>query len=261
MREAPETSHGTAEHPVHGPVRFDAVSFRYAPDRPWALHQVSLEIAPGTLLAVVGAPGSGKSTFVKLLLGLDRPDAGRIALGGVDVQQIGSGDLRRQIGVVPQEVQLFAGSIADNIVIGLIGASRDRIVAAARFVGLDDVVQHLPDGYDTLLGERGTGLSAGQRQLVALARAIVRNPHLLVLDEATSALDLATETRLLQNLRRAGSGRTIIMVTHRLSLLAACDRAILLRDGRVVRDGPAAEIARALQLPPGRPGLHAAARG
>jgi PrtD family type I secretion system ABC transporter len=257
MAEATEPA-GSTGGELRGHLRLEGVSFRYAPDRPWALRDVDLEIAPGTMLGIVGAPGSGKSTLVKLLLGLERPAEGRILLDDVDLRRLRGSELRRRLGVVPQEVQLFQGSIAENIGMGTADATPERVVAAARFVGLHGIVERLPDGYDTRLGERGAGLSAGQRQLVALARAVVRNPRLLVLDEATSALDTAAEARLVSNLRRAGSGRTIVLVTHRLSLLQACDCALLLRDGRVARAGSPAEIAASLQAEGGRPGLQVA---
>ena len=140
---------------------------------------------------------------------------------------------------MPQEVQLFAGTIAENIALGAADRTLARVVAAARFVGADEFIRRLPQGYETVLGERGTGLSLGQRQLLAVARAIVRNPRMLVLDEATSALDPAAEAHLLANIRRAGSGRTVLLVTHRPAVLEACDRVLLLEHGRVAHVGSA----------------------
>jgi ABC-type multidrug transport system fused ATPase/permease subunit len=151
--------------------------------------------------------------------------------------------LRQQIGVVPQEVQLFSGTIAENIALGAVDRQFERVVAAAKFVGAHDFIQRLPAGYDTWLGERGGGLSAGQRQLISVARALIRNPRLLVLDEATSALDGLTEEALLANVKRASRGRTVIMVTHRLGALAIADRVLFLVDGRVQREGTPGEIA------------------
>ena len=162
--------------------------------------------------------------------------------------------LRQQVGVVPQEVQLFAGSIAENIGLGALDRSFERVVAAAKFVGAHEFIQRLPAGYDTRLGERGGGVSAGQRQLISIARALIRNPRLLVLDEATSGLDAATEEILLLNLKRASRGRTIVMITHRLAALAIADRVVLLGDGRIELDGPPGQVvayARSRQPSPG----------
>lgn len=228
---------------VHGRIRFEQVVYRYAADAPPALDRVDLEIAPGQVLGVVGPPGSGKSTFAKLLLGLDRPEHGRILIDDLDVRLWPPSVLRQQVGVVPQDVQLFAGTIAENIALGAADRQFERVVAAAKFVGAHEFILRLPAGYDTRLSERGGGLSAGQRQLISIARALIRNPRLLVLDEATSGLDTATEEALLINLKRASRGRTIVMVTHRLSALAIADRVVYLADGRVERSGTPGQIA------------------
>jgi ABC-type bacteriocin/lantibiotic exporter with double-glycine peptidase domain len=248
---------GAGDHRLRGSLRLENVTFRYAGSGQAAIDGLSLEIEPGTMIGVLGAPGSGKSTLVKLLLGLETPTEGRILVDGVDLRQIAPAAYRGQVGTVPQEIQLFAGTIADNIGIGALDRSPARIVAAAKFAGIHDTVQGLPDGYDTVLGAGGVGLSMGQRQLLAIARALLRNPLVLVLDEATSALDSASEACLLRNLRRAGRGRTIVMVTHRRSVLAACDRAILLQAGRVLRAGSPGEIAGLVEPARRRAGLHA----
>jgi ABC-type bacteriocin/lantibiotic exporter with double-glycine peptidase domain len=243
---------------LRGHIRFEQVSYRYADDDPPALDRIDLEIVPGQILAVVGPPGSGKSTFAKLLLGLDRPAQGRVLIDDLDVRLWSPAMLRQQIGVVPQEVQLFAGTIAENIGLGAIERSFERIVAAAKFVGAHDFVQRLPNGYETVLSERGGGLSAGQRQLISIARALIRNPRLLVLDEATSGLDAATEEALLLNLKRASRGRTIVMVTHRLGALSIADRVVLLADGHIEQQGPPQQVAafaRSHQPRPARPHL------
>ncbi len=239
---------------LKGHVRFEQVSYRYADDAPPALDRVDLEIVPGQVLGVVGPPGSGKSTFAKLLLGLAPPVHGRVLIDDLDVRLWSPAVLRQQVGVVPQEVQLFAGSIAENIGLGALDRSFERVVAAAKFVGAHDFIQRLPAGYDTRLSERGGGLSAGQRQLISIARALIRNPRLLVLDEATSGLDTATEEVLLLNLKRASRGRTIVMVTHRLAALAIADRVVLLGDGRIEREGTPGQVvafARSRQPPTG----------
>ncbi|HET6466832.1 MAG TPA: peptidase domain-containing ABC transporter [Geminicoccaceae bacterium] len=233
---------GKATIEVKGRIRLEQVSFRYTTDRPPALARVSLDVAPGTMLGIAGTPGSGKSTLVKLLLGLEQPESGRLLIDEVDLRLLEPALYRSQIGFVPQEVQLFSGTVAENIAMGAADRSFARIIAAAKFVGLHDFVQRLPDGYETLLAERGSGLSLGQRQLIAIARAIVRNPRILVLDEATSALDPGTEAHLLQSLRRAGRGRTILVVSHRPAVLRTCDQALLLHEGRVLAVGSPAEI-------------------
>ncbi|MFO1073470.1 MAG: peptidase domain-containing ABC transporter [Geminicoccaceae bacterium] len=225
-----------------GRLRLDGVTFRYPGIKRPALDRVDLDLVPGTMLGIAGPPGSGKSTLLKLLIGLETPESGRVLLDGVDLATLPAGAYRPLMGVVPQEIQLFAGTIAENIAMGAADRSFARIVAAARFVGADEFVRRLPEGYETRLGERGAGLSLGQRQLLALARALVRNPRILILDEATSALDPATEAQLLAGIRRSSRGRTVVLVTHRPAVLQACDRVVRLEAGRVVRSGSPAEL-------------------
>ena len=159
-----------------------------------------------------------------------------------DIAHMSLSALRQQLGVVPQEVQLFAGTVRDNISIGMPVKDPMRVVAVARFVGAHDFIQRLPNGYDTVLGDRGNGLSSGQRQLIALARALIRNPRLIILDEATSALDLVSEDMAMRNLKRAAGDRTIVMVTHRTAPLAICDLVTFMMNGRVERSGTPDEI-------------------
>ena len=230
-----------AEIDIAGRVTFNDVSFSYGQDRQPALSELSFDVEPGTMLGITGLPGSGKSTLIRLLIGLDKPSTGSIEIDGFNLQQLSPKAYRQEIGVVPQDVALFAGTIADNIAMAAEDRSVQRIVAAAKFVGAHDFIQALPDGYDTQLGERGGGLSLGQRQLITIARALVRNPRILLLDEATSALDQATEANLLSNLKRAGRGRTIVIVSHKPSVLQACDRVLVLANAKMQKIGSARE--------------------
>ena len=244
MSQPAESQPGTlgAAPPLKGEIEFERVGYTYSEDSPPALRAVSLEIQPGEMLGVIGPSGSGKSTMIKLLQGLYVPESGRVLIDKTDIAHISHAALRQQIGIVPQDVQLFAGSVRDNISMGAADRDPARIVAVAKFVGAHDFVQHLAKGYDTVLSERGGGLSAGQRQLLAIARALLRNPRILVLDEATSALDPATEERFMRNLKRASRGRTIVIISHRMAPVSLCDKVALMIDGRVERVGPPAEV-------------------
>ena len=196
----------------------------------------------GEIIGLVGPSGSGKTTIANLVQGLHKPSAGRVLVDDTDVAHISPAQLRAQIGCVPQDVQLFAGSVLDNIAMGVVDKDPGRVVAAARFVGAHDFIERLPQGYNTLLGERGQGLSTGQRQLLCIARALIRDPRILILDEATSALDPATEEQLLRQLKANTRGRTVIMITHRLAPLAIADRVALVMDGRIERVGPPTDV-------------------
>jgi ATP-binding cassette, subfamily B, bacterial len=226
-------------------VRFDHVAFRYPKpgetsaeaSGPFVLHDVDLAIAPQTKVAVVGETGSGKTTFAKLLTRLMDPTEGRVLLQEVPLDQVRFGSLRKRVVMVPQDGMLFDGTIADNVRQGREGLEDDDLELAMVELGLADWVAELPQGLATRVGERGNALSAGERQLVALARAYVANPDLLVLDEATSAVDPATEVRLQRALVGLTSGRTTVTIAHRLSTAESADEVLVFDDGRIVERG------------------------
>jgi ABC-type bacteriocin/lantibiotic exporter with double-glycine peptidase domain len=228
--------------PISGRIRLERVSWRANDDGPDLLRYADLAIESGEIIGLVGPSGSGKTSIANLVQGLHQPSAGRVLIDDTDVAHLSPAQLRAQIGCVPQEVQLFAGSVLDNIAMGVADKDPARVVAAARFVGAHDFIERLPQGYSTLLGERGQGLSMGQRQLLCIARALIRDPRILILDEATSALDPATEEQLLRRLKGTMRGRTVIMITHRLAPLAIADRVAVVMDGRIERVGPPTDV-------------------
>jgi ABC-type bacteriocin/lantibiotic exporter with double-glycine peptidase domain len=228
--------------PLSGRITLEQVSWRAHDDGADLLRGVDLAIEGGEIIGLVGPSGSGKTTLANLVQGLHRPSAGRVLIDDTDVAHLSPAQLRAQIGCVPQEVQLFAGSVLDNIAMGVADKDPARVVAAARFVGAHDFIERLPQGYNTLLGERGQGLSMGQRQLLCIARALIRDPRIVILDEATSALDPATEEQLLRRLKGTMRGRTVIMITHRLAPLAIADRVALVMDGHIERVGPPTDV-------------------
>ena len=244
MREAPEPANGGFAPPsvLSGEIALERVGYRLDDASPPILHGLELTIAAGEIIGLIGPSGSGKTTIANLLQGLVSPTSGRVTIDGDDIAHMPPARLRACFGCVPQDVQLFAGTIGENIALGLVDKDPGRIVAAARFVGAHEFIQRLPQGYHTPLGEHGRGLSMGQRQLLCIARAVVRDPAVLVLDEATSALDPATEERLLRQLKANARGRTVVMITHRLAPLAIADRVALIMEVRIERIGPPSEI-------------------
>ncbi len=222
-------------------VAFRNVSFRYQPDRP-VLQEVVLEAAPGTVTAVVGPTGSGKSTLMALLLRLFDPDAGRVEIGGVDLRKVRLQDLRAHVSIALQENVLFGTTVRENIRYAVPGASDAQVREAARVAGADEFISALPQGYDTLLGERGTKLSTGQRQRLSIARALLKDAPILVLDEPTAALDAETELRVMGNLHEWGRGRVIFLITHRLSTIRQANEIVVLHDGRLVERGSHAAL-------------------
>jgi ABC-type multidrug transport system fused ATPase/permease subunit len=226
---------------ARGHVLFDDVRFSYGTG-PEVLHGIDLYVPPGTTVALVGHTGAGKSTIAKLIARFYDPTAGAITIDGVDLRTVRQESLRRQLGIVPQEGFLFAGSVAENIAFGRPEAMRDEIAAAARAVGADEFIARLEDGYDTELGERGFRLSLGQRQLVAFARALLADPRILILDEATSSVDIGTERKIEHALRRLLHGRTAFIIAHRLSTIRDATTIVVLEHGRVVEQGTHQEL-------------------
>ncbi len=226
---------------IRGHVHFDHVRFGYG-DLPDVLHDFDLDVAPGTTVALVGHTGAGKSTIAKLLARFYDPRSGRITIDGNDIRGVTQASLRRQLGIVPQEGFLFAGTIAENIAFGRPDATRKEIEAAATSVGAAPFVTDLPNGYDTQLGERGFRLSLGQRQLVAFARALLADPRVLILDEATSSVDIGTERRIEHGLRLLLAGRTAFVIAHRLSTIRGADLIVVLDHGRIVERGTHEEL-------------------
>jgi len=242
--------------PVRGELRFEDVWFSYAgepepagangagPDDEtgWALRDIDLVVPPGQTVALVGSTGAGKSTLVKLVARFYDPTRGRMLVDGHDLREVTERSLRSQLGVVPQEGFLFSGTIGENIAFGRAGGTPEDVEAAARAVGADEFILRLPEGYDSAVGERGGHLSAGQRQLVAFARAAIADPRVLILDEATSNVDVHTESRIEHGLRRLLAGRTAIVIAHRLSTIRGAGRIVVLDHGAIVEQGTHEEL-------------------
>lgn len=222
---------------LEGRIEFENVRFRYRPDAPEVLRNVSLKINPGEIIGVVGRSGSGKSTLAKLVQRLYVPESGRVLVDGVDLAMVEPAWLRRNIGVVLQENFLFNKSVRDNIALSDPSLPMERIIQAAKLAGAHDFILELPEGYDTFVGERGSQLSGGQRQRIAIARALITNPGILIFDEATSALDYESEHIIQQNMRYICKGRTVIIIAHRLSAVRDANRILVIEKGQVVEEG------------------------
>jgi ATP-binding cassette subfamily B protein len=223
-------------------VKFQSVSFRYSPAAPRALDDVSFDIPRGTMFGIMGRSGSGKTTVTRLLQGLHRNYEGIIKVDGMDLREIDLDHLRTNIGVVPQENFLFSGSIRDNISMARPNANFADVVRAAQMAGAEEFIERMPRGYDTYLEEGAVNLSGGQRQRLAIARALLIDPPILVLDEATSALDAESEAIINANLQRIAKGRTIICISHRLSMLVPADAILVLERGKVYDIGRHEEL-------------------
>ena len=234
----PTYSAGRARLPaIRGDIKFDHVSFRYRIDGQEVLQDVSFEVPAGQVVGIVGPSGSGKSTFAKLVQRLYVPERGRVLVDGMDLAVADPAWLRRQIGVVLQENVLFNRSVRDNIALADPAMPMERVIAAARLAGAHEFILELAEGYDTIVGERGSTLSGGQRQRIAIARALVTNPRILIFDEATSALDYESERIIQHNMKDIAKGRTVLVIAHRLSTVRAADRIVTLDRGRLVEDG------------------------
>jgi ABC-type multidrug transport system fused ATPase/permease subunit len=229
---------------VRGRIQFDQVDFAYG-DGAKALSDITLDVPAGQTVALVGATGAGKSTLVKLVARFYDPTSGSVMVDGHDLRDVTEHSLRSQLGIVPQESYLFSGTIGENIGFGRTDATQQQIEEAARAVGAHEFIERLPNGYDTEVGERGGHLSAGQRQLLAFARAAAADPRVLILDEATSNVDVHTESRIEHGLRRLLAGRTAIVIAHRLSTIRDAGRIVVLEAGRIVEQGTHDELVEA----------------
>ena len=238
VMDAPEA---TTLDSIQGAIRFDNVSFGYDPERP-VLHDINLSIHPGETIAFVGPTGGGKSTLAKLIIRFYDPDSGMVSIDDHDLREVTQQSLRRQLGVVPQEPFLFAGTIKDNLTFARADATGDDVDEAIDRVGLRDLVDRLPLGVETIVHERGQTLSAGERQLLALGRAFIAQPRVLVLDEATSSLDLASETAVEHALDALLESRTAVLIAHRLSTAQRADRIVVIQQGRIVEVGSHADL-------------------
>ncbi len=225
--------------PADGPgeLAFEDVWFRYGPDEPWALREVDVRIRPGEVVALVGPSGAGKTTFTRLVPRFWDPTRGRVTLHGVDLREVDLADLRRRIGLVPQQPTLFAGTVEENVAYGDPGADRRAVERAARAAHAHEFVEELPEGYETVVGERGVRLSGGQRQRIALARVFLKAPEMLLLDEATSSLDTESERLVERALETLMEDRTTLIIAHRLNTVQRADRLLVMEGGRIVEEG------------------------
>src|ERR1700738_3747070 len=229
---------------IRGDVTFEHVTFRYRLDAAEVLHDITFTVPAGQMVGIIGTSGSGQSTLAKLVQPLYVPESGRVLVDGVDLAMVDISWLRRQVGVVLQENVLFNRSVRDNIALVDPAVPMERVIAAATLAGAHDFILELPEGYDTIVGERGSSLSGGRRQRIAIARALVSDPHILIFDEATSSLDYESERIIQQNMQQIAKGRTVFIIAHRLSTVRGTDRIITIDRGRLTEDGKHEELIR-----------------
>jgi len=232
---------------LNGDIIFKNLSFAYKDQNYNALENINLTIKKGEKVAILGKIGSGKSTLSKLIMNLYAPSKGSLMYDNTDVRQIDPVDLRASIGYVPQEPFLFLGSIKDNITIGENFASDEDLIKASRIAGLDKFLGKHEAGFDLLVGERGEGLSGGEKQAITLARAIISNPSCLILDEPTNSMDIQTENDFIKNIKNVIEDKTLIIMTHKMSILELVHRVIILHDGKIIANGPKNEVVKSLQ--------------
>ena len=245
--ERPENTNFISRGALKGAIDFRDVSFSYPGQSEPALRNLNFSIKPGEKVAILGRIGSGKTTLEKLILGLYLPTQGAVLVDGIDLRQLDPAELRRQIGYVQQDVMLFYGSLRDNIIMGAPLADDAAIIKAAEIGGIINLVNQHPKGFDMLVGERGESLSGGQRQGVAIARAVINDPPILLLDEPTSSMDFSSEDDIKRRLTEYAKGKTVILISHRTSLLDLADRIIVIDGGRIMADGPKEQVVTALR--------------
>ena len=244
MEEKPELVSGsTPIQRINGDIRFEQVSYRYSSDRAYALEGISVNLPAGTLLGVIGKTGSGKSTFAQLLLRMMDPDQGMVMVDGTDLRKLDLDMYRSKIGYVPQDTFLFSDTISANISFGCKGGvNQEQVEQAARLAVVHENIVGFPEQYDTRIGERGITLSGGQKQRVSIARAIIRNPDLLIFDDCLSAVDTFTEASIFSNLRSMLKGRTGVFISHRVHTVQSCDHIVVLDKGRIAEQGSHADL-------------------
>ena len=227
---------------LDGEIEFKNVAFQYDELSEKIIDSLNLKIPFGQKVALVGKMGSGKSTVAKLISSSLLPTQGSILFDGVDIRQLDTEDLQRNVGVMPQEPWLFSGTVRENLQVGFPEYSDDHILSIARIGGVDEFVSHLPDGYDTVLREKGAGLSGGQKQAISLSRALLHNPNIVILDEPTSSMDQNSEAQIVERLNKFSEGKTLLIITHRNALLAICDRILVMENGKIISDNTPEEL-------------------